>query len=93
MLPIIDYGSIAIVIPHVMAVGNLLESEEQTGFEVFLTGLSSPLIIGFESMEEAEDAREDLIEMVAEYQIMKMMGPDFDITDLADDIDENRNEH
>ncbi len=93
MLPIADYGSIAITIPHVVAVGSLLDSENHMGFEVFLTGLSSPITIGFSSTKEAGEAREDLIGMVAQYHVMKMLGPDFDISELDDEPEENIHEH
>jgi len=92
MLPVIDYGSIAVVIPHVTAVGNLIDSEGKTGFEVFITGLADPIIIGFEDPGEADDAREELIAVVAQYHIIKTMGPDFEFPEFPED-DDNINEH
>jgi len=93
MLPIVDYGSIAIVVPHVTAVGSTVIEEERPGFEVFLTGMDDPLIIGFESEEEAAEAREELIAIIARYHYMKDMGPDFDFNDLLNDKDDEGIEH
>lgn len=94
MLPIVDYGSIAIVIPHVTAVGSLVSEDDKPGFEVFLTGMVDPIIIGFDTEEEATEAREELIAIIAQYHYTKELGPDFDISDLLNDKDdEGINEH
>lgn len=94
MLPVVDYGSIAIVIPHVTAVGSLVTEEEKPGFEVFLTGMDDPIIIGFDTDEEAAEAREELIAIIAQYHYAKELGPDFDINDLVSDKDDDGiNEH
>ena len=39
MLPIVDYGSIAIVVPQVTAVGSTVHEDGKPGFEVFLSGM------------------------------------------------------
>lgn len=94
MLPIVDYGSIAIVVPHVTAVGSTVTEEDKPGFEVFLTGMEDPIIIGFDTEEEASEAREELIAIIAQYHYTKDLGPDFDINDLiTDKDDEGINEH
>ena len=94
MLPIVDYGSIAIVVPHVTAVGSTVTEDDKPGFEVFLTGMDDPLIIGFDTDEEAAEARDELIAIIAQYHYTKELGPDFDINDLMNDKDdEGINEH
>lgn len=94
MLPIVDYGSIAIVVPHVTAVGSTVTEEDKPGFEVFLTGMEDPIIIGFDTEEEASEAREELIAIIAQYHYTKDLGPDFDINDLINDKDDDGiNEH
>lgn len=93
MLPIIDYGSIAIVIPHVTAVGSYVDDEEKPGFEVFITGLPEPIVIGFESPDEANEAREELIALVAQFHFINTMGPDFEFPDDLDEPENDRNEH
>lgn len=94
MLPIVDYGSIAIVVPHVTAVGSTVTEEDKPGFEVFLTGMEDPIIVGFDTEEEASEAREELIAIIAQYHYTKDLGPDFDINDLlSDKDDEGINEH
>ncbi|HPS57954.1 MAG TPA: hypothetical protein PK514_07595 [Spirochaetota bacterium] len=94
MLPIVDYGSIAIVVPHVTAVGSTVTEDDKPGFEVFLTGMDDPLIIGFDTEEEAVEARDELIAIIAQYHYTKELGPDFDINDLMNDKDdEGINEH
>lgn len=89
MLPIIDYGGIAIVIPKINAVGGIVDDEGQHGFEVYLTGMEDPLVIGFDTLEEAEESREELVAIIAQYHYIKEFGPDFDIDDLNTVIDEN----
>lgn len=94
MLPIVDYGSIAIVVPHVTAVGSTVNEEEKSGFEVFLTGMEEPIIIEFDTEEEATEARGELIAIIAQYHYTRELGPDFDINDLMNDKDdEGINEH
>ncbi len=89
MLPIVDYGSIAIVVPHVTAVGSTVTEEDKPGFEVFLTGMEEPVIIGFDTEEEADEARDELIAIIAQYHYTKELGPDFDINDLLNDNDDD----
>ena len=94
MLPIVDYGSIAIVVPHVTAVGSTVTEDDKPGFEVFLTGMEDPVIIGFDTEDEAVEARNELIAIIAQYHYTRELGPDFDINDLMDDKDdEGINEH
>lgn len=94
MLPIVDYGSIAIVVPHVTAVGSTVNEDDKPGFEVFLTGMDDPIIIGFDTEEEAAEARDELIAVIAQYHYTRELGPDFDINDLMNDKDdEGINEH
>ena len=56
MLPIIDYGSIAIVIPKVTAVGVSQNEKGKYCLEIFLSGTDVPILIEFDSEEEAQDA-------------------------------------
>lgn len=96
MLPIVDYGSIAIVVPKVTAVGSTVSEEGNPGFEVFLSGMEDPIVIGFDTEEEALEAREELIAIIAQYHYVKELGPDFDINDLLskdEDDDNGINEH
>ena len=97
MLPVVDYGSIAIVVPNISAVGGLIEDDEKDGFEVFLAGVEEPVIIGFHDREEAEESRNELIAIIAQYHYAKEFGPDFDFEELLDAIDdedpEGKKEH
>lgn len=95
MLPIVDYGSIAIVVPKVTAVGSTVSEEGKPGFEVFLSGMEEPIVIGFDTEEEALEAREELIAIIAQYHYVKELGPDFEITDFLgkNDNDDDINEH
>lgn len=95
MLPIVDYGSIAIVVPKVTAVGSTVSEEGKPGFEVFLSGMEEPIVIGFDTEEEALEAREELIAIIAQYHYVKELGPDFEINDLLgkNDNDDGINEH
>jgi len=94
MLPIVDYGSIAIVIPKVTAVGSTVSEDGKPGFEVFLSGMDEPIVIGFDTEEEALEAREELIAIIAQFHYVKELGPDFDINDLiGNDDDDDIQEH
>lgn len=95
MLPIVDYGSIAIVVPKVAAVGSTVSEEGKPGFEVFLSGMDEPIVIGFDTESEALEAREELIAIIAQYHYVKELGPDFEISDILgkDEDDEGINEH
>lgn len=78
MMPIIDYGGIAIVIPKVSALGGTVEEKDHFGFEVFLTGSADPVFVAFATEEEADEARDELLGMVARYYYVRDLGPDFD---------------
>jgi len=91
MLPIVDYGSIAIVVPQVTAVGSFVEDNGSGGFEVFLAGMNEPVMISFESAEQALESREELIAIIAQYHYLKDLGPDYDPADLFD-LDEDEYE-
>lgn len=92
MLPIIDYGGIAIVIAKVTAVGNVFSEKETFFFEVYLTGKEEPVVIGFSSNDQAEKARSELLGVIAQYYYIHEFGPDFDIDELSDLIDEDIND-
>jgi hypothetical protein len=49
MLPVVDYGSIAIVVPRVAAVGGVELSEDNTSLEIFLQGINDPFVVNFSS--------------------------------------------
>lgn len=85
MLPIVDYGGIAIVIPKVTAVGSVIEEEDKFGFEVYLTGINDPLVIGFDSREEAVASRNELIAIIARFHYVRELGPDYDIEEIAEE--------
>ena len=85
MLPIVDYGGIAIVIPKVTAVGSVIEEEDKFGFEVYLTGMNDPLVIGFDTPEEAADSRSELIAIIARYHYVRELGPDYDIDEMTEE--------
>ncbi len=85
MLPIVDYGGIAIVIPKVAAVGNIIEDSGRFGFEVYLSGMNEPLVIGFDSEKEASDSRNELIGIIAQFHYVREMGPDYDMDDMTDE--------
>ena len=84
MLPIVDYGSIALVVPMITAVGGPISKKGVAGFEVYMSGIAEPILIEFNSQEEALEEREELIGIIAQYHYIKELGPDFDLDDLLD---------
>ena len=84
MLPIVDYGNIALVIPMITAVGAPVSRNGSLGFEVYMSGIADPIIIEFNSQEEALEEREELIGIIAQYHYIKELGPDFDLDSLLD---------
>jgi hypothetical protein len=82
MLPIVDYGNIALVVPMITAVVGPVDKKDSVSFEVYMTGIAKPLIIKFNSQEEAIEAKEELIGIIAQYHYIKELGPDFDLDDL-----------
>jgi hypothetical protein len=92
MLPVVDYGGIAIVVPKVTAVGNIIDDGGKFGFEVYLNGMSDPLIVGFDNAKEARDSRDELISIIAQYYYARELDGDIDLEDMGDeenpDIDE-----
>ncbi|MBN2159763.1 MAG: hypothetical protein JW807_10230 [Spirochaetes bacterium] len=85
MLPIVDYGGIAIVIPRVAAVGSVVEDNGKFGFEVYLAGMNEPLVIGFNSSQEASESRSELISIIARFHFVHELGPEYDGEDIADE--------
>ena len=88
MLPIIDYGQIAIVIPKITAVGEVIKKGEKYGFEVYVSGMEKPVVVGLYSDEEAREARNELIAIIAQYYYSIEFGPDFEFDDFFDKSDE-----
>jgi hypothetical protein len=84
MLPIVDYGNIALVVPMITAVGGPIEKDGTSGFEVYMSGMEKPIIIQFNSQQEALEEREELIGIIAQYHYIKELGPDFDLDSLLD---------
>ncbi|MCL1865406.1 MAG: hypothetical protein FWF73_06300 [Spirochaetes bacterium] len=84
MLPIVDYGNIALVIPMIAAVGGPVSKNGSSGFEVYMSGIAKPIVIQFNSQEEAIEEREELIGIIAQYHYIKELGPDFDLDNLLD---------
>ena len=84
MLPIIDYGNIALVVPMITAVGSLISKNGSSGLEVYMSGMAKPMIIQFGSQEEAMEGREELIGIIAQYHYIKELGPDFDLDNFLD---------
>ncbi len=89
MLPVVDYGSIAVVVPMISAVGGLVKEKNKFGFEIFLMGNTDPLVVGFDNEEEAEESRNELVAIVAQYHLTRDLGPDFEIDELFDSIEED----
>jgi len=96
MIPIIEYGSIAVVIPKVSAVGSLKEIDNGYCVEIIMTGVLEPLIVVFETEEEAIDARSDLIAAIAQYYYTVEFGLDEgffeDLLEIDEEDDEFENE-
>ncbi len=94
MLPIVDYGGIALVVPMITAVGSIFDNDGKASFEVYLTGMNEPFVIGFGQMEEAEESRDELVAIIAQYHYVKELGPEFDIEDLLSPEDnDNSDKH
>ena len=74
MVPVIDYGNLAVVVSKVTAVGMIICDEGDYGFEVYLDGLHEPLIIGFQSEQDASLARAELIAAVAGFHHESVSG-------------------
>ena len=91
MVPVVDYGSVAIVVPSVTAVGGIVETDDKFGFEVYLSGSADPIVIGFNTQDEAETARTELIEIIARYYFTREFGPDFE-DELMDSFDEEEDD-
>ena len=89
MLPVIDYGDIAVVIPNVSAVGSVVKINNGHGFEVYLNGKDNPIVIGFFDENDAEESRRELIGIIAQYYFAREYGPDFELEDLMENIDES----
>ena len=85
MLPIVDYGGIAIVIPKVSAVGNIIEDGGKSGFEVYLSGINDPIIIGFDNSKEAHESRDELIAIIAQFYYVGELGQDFDLDEMGEE--------
>jgi hypothetical protein len=85
MLPIVDYGGIAIVIPKVAAVGSIVENDGKFGFEVYLEGMNEPVVIGFDTSEEAAESRNELIAIIAQFHYERELGPDYDMDDITEE--------
>jgi hypothetical protein len=92
MLPIVDYGGIAIVIPKVTAVGNIIEDNGKFGLEIYLSGMNEPLIIGFDNSKEARESRDELIAIIAQFYYAQELGQDFDLEEIGDDEDADTDE-
>ncbi len=88
MLPIVDYGDIVLVVPKINAVGGLSDDSEKFGFEVFMTGMHDAFFVEFSTKEEAEEAREKLVAVIAHYYYVKEFGPEFDLDAFEDDFEE-----
>ena len=84
MLPIVDYGNIALVVPMITAVGKPVSKKGTAGLEVYMSGIAEPIVIEFNSQEEALEGRDELIGIIAQYHYIKELGPDFDLDDLLD---------
>lgn len=87
MLPVIDYGNIAIVIANITAIGSVVINNEGFGFEVYLNGREKPILIGEFEEDEAEESRRELIGIVAQYYFTKEYGPDFELEDIMESFD------
>ena len=84
MLPIVDYGNIALVVPMITAVGSPVSKNGSSCFEVYMSGIAEPILIEFDSQEQALEEREELIGIIAQYHYIKELGPDFDLDSLLD---------
>ncbi len=85
MLPIVDYGGIAIVVSKVTAVGKIIEDGGRFGIEVYLEGMSEPLVIAYDNAKEARDSREELISIIAQYYYSGEFDADIDLEDMGDE--------
>jgi len=88
MLPIVDYGGIALVVAKITAVSGVNKADDRFGFEVYLTGKEDPVVIAFTEEQQAEDARNELLGVIAQYYYIQEFGPDFDIDELSEYSDE-----
>ncbi len=98
MLPIVDYGGIALVVSKITAVGGVGSDNNNYGFDVYLSGKEDPVYIAFSDEKQADNARKELMAIIAQYYYIQEFGPDFDLNDLAeydneDDSDEDKDKH
>jgi len=49
-----------------------------------MSGIPKPIVIKFDSQQEALEEREELIGIIAQYHYIKELGPDFDLDNLLD---------
>ncbi len=89
MLPVVDYGEIALVVAKIAAVGGAIEENGKFGFKVHLSGREEPVSVFFSTLKEAEEQRNELIAIIARYYYIMEFGPDFDVDDLEEMIDED----
>ena len=68
----------------ITAVGAPISKNGSSGFEVHMSGMTNPIVIQFDSQEEAIEEREELIGIIAQYHYIKELGPDFDLDSLLD---------
>jgi len=87
MLPIVDYGGIAVVVPRIAAVGGIVQENDSFGFEVYLSGIAHPLAIFIGSREEAEQSRAELVTVIAHYHCATDCAFDFEEEDYEDLLD------
>ncbi len=84
MVPIIDYGEIALVIPMIAAVGSITDNKGGASLNVFMSGRKEPIVVEFKTRDDAEAARDDLIAVIAHYYMTRDLGPDMDYDDYED---------
>jgi len=85
MLSVVEIGGLAIVIPHVVAVGDVKKEKGSFYFEVFLTGIQDPFTVIFKESKIAEDVRNQLIDDIAVYYEEQAYGPIEDDEDIDGD--------
>jgi hypothetical protein len=88
MLPIVDYGGIAIVVPKISAVSEVRDEGGKHLFDVYLAGRDKPVSVFFDSGDAARDNRDELVAIIARYYYMRDLGPDFDAEDMEEMVDE-----
>jgi len=92
MKPVIDYGGFALVVSKIAAVSQIMAEKARFYFNVYVSSRENPITISFKTEHEALDAREELLDTITQFYYEQVLGPDLDIDEIVDLIDEDNDD-